>query len=160
MSTPLHGATGLNLALNSGAIAAASGNVNVNIAAAVNYAINGRFYNKAITASSTWPCDAVGHNNPRTPGVFSVQPAGFTCAYALVLDSAGTVTALQGPFVENGSNAPVPSAPAGKVLFGVIKVINNTLTSNGGFRPQTDALNAAGLGTTTYTNTAGHVDYV
>ena len=72
-----------------------------------------------------------------------------------MLDTAGAFTVMQGNLVQSTDKTPVPQAPAGKAIVGVIKVVNATYTTNGGYRPGTDATNTAGL-TTTFVNLSQH----
>lgn len=155
MSISAQGANLLSAALSSGAFAAAAGNINFTNASTITYVLNGQFYSRATVASQAWTIEPNSGIVPTAANSFQTVPAGKSCAFALVLDSAGAFTVMQGAIVESTDKTPVPQAPNGKAVVGAIKVVNATYTTNGGFRPGTDATNSAGL-TTTFLNLAQH----
>lgn len=129
--------------------------------AAVNYAINGVWAaQKAATASFALVVPPITRVDPITQAsvnvyAYATVPVGSKSAFAVWLDSAGTFYVTQGPVVSASSNtdrAPIVIPPADYALVGVATVYNASLSANGGFRPGTDAFNAAGL-TTTYFDT-------
>jgi hypothetical protein len=90
---------------------------------------------------------------PTAPNTLQNIPAGFSCAFAVILDTAGAFTVAQGPLIEGTSvNCPVPQAPAGKAIVGAIKVANGAASA---FVPGTTSFAAASV-TTTYVNLAQH----
>lgn len=163
MSQNLQGATGFTLAFNSGGLARATTASLVQIAAAINFAIAGRLYQKAITNNIPFVIEPGSGLNPQLPNSFVTLAAGESCAFGIFVDSAGAVTYAQGPIVQNGLPCPVPMPPAGfssvgaaggKVIVGALKVANTTNP----FIPGTTLLSAAGV-TDTYFNFAGHPGY-
>lgn len=163
MSSQLQGASNFNLALNSGAFATHGSNINTLTTAAINFAIAGRLYQKAISNNIPWTIEPNSGLDPRSPNSFQIVPAGKACAFLFVTDTTETANSgfwqIQGPIVDAGNNCPLPAVPAGKVAFGALKVVNSTYTTNGGYRPGTDAHNSAGLARTFF-NLVGHVDSV
>lgn len=155
MSISAQGANLLTAAFTSGGFAAAAGNVNFTNANTITYSINGQFYSRASVASQAMTIEPGTGIVPTAPNTLQTVPAGQACAFAVVLDTSAAFTVIQGPLVQSTDKTPVPAAPAGKAIVGVIKVVNATLTTNGGYRPGTDATNTAGL-TTTFVNLAQH----
>lgn len=153
MSSQLQGANAITLALNSGALAGGSTASQFTNAALINYAINGRFYSRAIIASQALVIEPNTGIVPTQPQVLQNIPAGKACAFAVILDTAGAFTVAQGDIVDAGLNAPVPQAPAGKCIVGAIKVNNASVSA---FVPGTTAFNVGGGVTTTYVNLAQH----
>ena len=153
MSSQLQGANALTAAMNSGALAGGSTASQFTNAAAINYAINGRFFSRAIIASQPLVVEPNTGIVPTAPNTLQSIPAGKACAFAVILDSAGAFTVAQGDHVEAGSLCPVPQAPAGKAIVGAIKVNN---ASGAAFVPGTTAFNVGGGVTTTYVNLAQH----
>lgn len=155
MSVSNQGSNLLSAAFTSGAFAAAAGNINFTNASTITYALNGQFYSRTTVASQAWTIEPNSGVVPTAPNSFQTVPAGQACAFALVLDSSGAFTVMQGQLVQSTDKTPVPQAPSGKAVVGAIKVVNATYTTNGGFRPGTDATNSAGL-TTTFVNLSQH----
>jgi hypothetical protein len=152
MSQNLQGANALTFATNSGAFANGSTASQFTNAAAINYAINGVFQTqKAIVASVPLVIEPNTGIVPTAPNTLQTLKAGQSCAFAIILDTAGTFTVAQGDIVQNGSLCSVPQAPAGKAIVGAIKVVNAT----NDFIPGTTLFSAAGV-TTTYRNLAQH----
>ena len=152
MSISLQGATAATLALNSGVFATGTTTSQFTNAAAINYAINGSHQaQKAIVASVPLVIEPNSGIVPTAPQVLQTLAAGFSCAFAVILDGAGAFTVAQGDIVANGSLCPVPVAPSTKCIVAAIKVVNATSP----FIPGTTAFNAAGV-TTTYRNLAQH----
>lgn len=152
MSSTLQGASAITLALNSGAFATGTTASQFTNAAAINYVINGSHQTqKGIVASVPLVIEPNTGIVPTAPQVLQTLPAGRSCAFAIILDAAGTFTVAQGDIVENGSLCPVPQAPSGKAIVGAIKVVNTTNP----FIPGTTLFSAAGV-TTTYRNLAQH----
>lgn len=151
MSSPLQGANALTFAANSGAFANGSTTSQFTNAALINYAINGRFFSRAIIASQALVIEPNTGIVPTQPQVLQTLAAGQSCAFAIILDTAGAFTVMQGDIVAAGTTTPVPQAPAGKAIVGAIKVSNATNP----FIPGTTLFGAAGV-TTTYVNLAQH----
>lgn len=152
MSSTLQGATALTFAANSGAFAQGSTASQFTNAAAINYAINGTFQTqKGIVASAALVIEPNTGIVPTAANTLQTLAAGQSCAFAIILDTAGTFTVAQGDIVPAGSLCPVPQAPAGKAIVGAIKVVNVTNP----FIPGTTNFNATGV-TTTFRNLAQH----
>lgn len=163
MSSPLQGATGFSLAFNSGAFATHGSNINTLTTAAINFCINGRLYQKAISNNIPWVIEPNSGLDPRAANSFQTVAAGKACAFLFVTDAVETANTniwqIQGPIVDVGNSCPLPAVPAGKVAFAALKVSNASYATNGGYRPGTDAHNTGGL-TRTFFNLTGHVDSV
>ena len=153
MSSTLQGANQLTFAANSGAFAGGSTASQFTNAAAINYAILGRFFNRGIIASQPLVIEPNTGIVPAQPQVLQSIPAGRACAFAVILDNAGAFTVMQGDIVDAGLNCSVPMAPATKAIVGVIKVNNASASA---FVPGTTAFNVGGGVTTTYFNLAQH----
>ena len=151
MSHTLQGANALTFAANSGAFANGSTASQFTNAAAINFAINGKFYSRAIIASQALVIEPGTGIVPTAPQVLQTLPAGKACAFAILLDASAAFTVMQGDIVDAGMLCPVPAAPAGRAIVGAIKVSNTTNP----FIPATTLFSAAGV-TTTYTNLAQH----
>lgn len=152
MSSTLQGATAITLALNSGAFARGSTATQITNAAAINYTINGVYQTqKAIVASFALVIEPNTGIVPTAANTLQTLAAGKSCAFAIILDTAGVFTVAQGDIVDNGSLCPVPQAPSGKAIVGAAKVVNTTNP----FIPGTTAFNATGV-TTTFVNLAQH----
>lgn len=150
MSQNLQENSGLTLALNS--IALAIGSTTSQFSAAlVNYAINGRIYQKAAAATQALVIEPNTGIVPTAPNTLQTLAAGQACAFLVLLDASGNYTVVQGALVEAGKACPVPAVPANRVPVGVIKVSNVTNP----FIPGTTAFSAAGV-TTTYINVLSH----
>lgn len=141
MSYNLEGTNSGYLAFNSGAVAAGTNAGTIQLVAAVNFTSNGIFRNKAIT-------DNIAPTRDTAVPAFSVQPASSKANYAFWLDSAGAVTASQGPIVASGGIAPNAPPVPGKTCFAVVSVVTNGSTT---FTPGTTAFGAAGV-TSTFLN--------
>lgn len=150
MSSQLQGANALTFAANSGAFANGSTASQFTNAAAINYAIDGRFYARAIIASQPLVIEPNSGIVPTAPNTLQTLPTGKSCSFAIILDTAGAFTVNQGDFVDSGALVPVAQAPAGKAIVGVIKCVNN---SGANFIPGTTLFSAI---TTTYVNLAQH----
>lgn len=153
MSSPLQGANALTFAANSGALAGGSTASQFTNAAIINYAINGRYFSRAVIASQALVIEPNTGIVPTQPQVLQNIPAGRACAFAVVLDASGVFTVMQGDIVDAGLNCSIPQAPAGKAIVGAIKVNN---ASAAAFVPATTAFNVGGGVTTTYLNFAQH----
>lgn len=104
----------------------------------LTYVLDGVFQTAvAGTDNITWAA-------PSTSFVITTTiPVGNKCAFGLWVDSAGTFTQTQGPLtpysVSTDKAAPPPN-PGSRALVGIFVVTNPSLSTNGGFRPGTDAL--------------------
>lgn len=151
MSSTLQGANALTFAANSGAFANGSTTSQFTNAAAINYAINGRFYSRAIIASQALVIEPGTGIVPTAANTLQTLAAGQSCAFAILLDTAGAFTVMQGDIVAAGALCPVPVAPLNRAIVGAIKVSNVTNP----FVPGTTLFGASGV-TTTYVNLAQH----
>lgn len=154
MSLTLQGANAITIAMNSGALAGGSTASQFTNAAAINYVIAGKFQTqKGIVASVPLVIEPNSGIVPTAPNTLQSIPAGKACAFAVILDTAGTFTVAQGDIVEAGAACSVPVAPATKCIVGAIKVNNASASA---FVPGTTAFNVGGGVTTTYVNLAQH----
>jgi hypothetical protein len=151
MSYNVNELSGATLALNSGALAIGSTTSQLAIATAVNFLLKGRFYQLATSATFALVIEPNSGLVPTAPNSFVTLAAGQACTFAVITDSAGTKTIVQGPIVAAGDPTPVGAVPSDKVLVGVAKVVNVTNP----FIPGTTAFSAAGV-TTTYLNYGTH----
>lgn len=150
---------GLTMALNSGALAEGTNANTIQIAAAINYVIDGRFYSKAITDNI-----AISYAGPTVyqaaaGGIQSVN-GGFTGGvngssriYGIFLNAAGAVSILPGPVVDAAELAggrislQWPDAPAGVCPIGAVRI---DLTAGTTFTPGGTDLSASGVTDTFY----------
>jgi hypothetical protein len=147
---------GGNFNLVSAAIAAAAGNVNLNIAVGTNgHVIDGQFYTRAANASIAWTVsENSGVYGDPGNGSFTGQLGGSTRLFGLYMDTAGALSVKPGPIVKTSDLAAgfaslqFPSNQRGKVCFGFVRVAATAGTT---FIPGVTAQNAAGV-TTTYLN--------
>lgn len=153
MSTQLQGANALTVAFNSGAFAGGSTASQFTNAALINYAINGRFFSRAVVASQPLVIEPNTGINPIQGQVLQSIPAGRACAFAVLLDAAGAFTVMQGDIVDAGLNCPVPMAIRDRCIVAAIKVNNASASA---FIPGTTAFNVGGGVTTTFVNLAQH----
>lgn len=151
MSLNLQGANSLTAALTSGGLAIGSTTSQFSTASIITYVINGRFFTRAAAATQALVIEPNTGIVPTAPNTLQTLAAGQSCAFAVILDTAGTFTVAQGDIVAAGQVTPVPAPPAGKAIVGAIKVSNVTNP----FIPGTTAFSAAGV-TTTYINLAQH----
>lgn len=156
MSVNLQDANAATFAFNSGAFAGGSTASQFTNAAAINYTINGRFYQRAIIASQALVIEPGTGIVPQQPNTLQSIPAGKACVFAILLDTAGAFTVMQGDIVDQGQVCPVPKDPTNKVMVGAIKVNNGSASA---FVPGTTAFNVGGGVTTTYFNLACHPGY-
>jgi hypothetical protein len=155
MSSQLQGSNAITMALGSAGLAIGSTTSQISIGTSIVVSIVGRAVSRGTIASQALVAEPGMQPDPLNKSAFKTLPAGMTCAFSVYVDTAGAVTIGQGDFVENGSLAPVREAPGGKAIIGAVKVVNNTLTANGGFRPGTDAFNNGAV-TTSYINLTQH----
>lgn len=153
MSLSLQGANALTFAANSGALAGGSTASQFANSVAINYAINGRFFNRGVVASQALVIEPGTGLVPTAPNALQPIPAGSACSFAVILDASGAFTVNQGDIVAAGSPCPVPVAPAGKAIVGAIKVNN---AGAGVFTPGATSFNVGGGVTTTYVNLTQH----
>lgn len=161
MSLNLDSANGGTFALSKAGLAIGSTTSQLSIAAAVVNVIDGVFQtNVPTSASFALAVPAATRTDPVTGAsinlyAYATIGVGQKSAFGVWADSSQVVTVTQGPVVSVNSNSDrvsPPPNPGNRVLIGYVTVYNATLSANGGFRPQTDAFNAAGL-TTTYADT-------
>ncbi len=161
MSDNLSQDSGLTVALNSGAIAAGTTAGTVKTTVAIAYALDGRFYSKAITDNI-----AISYSGPAVyqapTGVGSVNGGftggsnGSTRIYGLFLDASGTVSVLPGAIVDSADLAAGraslqwPDVPNNVCPFGAVRI---AVTAGTSFVPGTTSLSASGV-TATYYNLA------
>ena len=150
---------GLTMAFNSGALAEGTNANTIQIATAINYAIDGRFYSKAITDNI-----AISYSGPTVyqaaaGGIQSVNGGftggvnGSTRIYGIFLDTAGAVSILPGPIVDSVELAAGrvalqwPDAPNGVCPIGGLRI---ALTAGTTFTPGSVDLSASGVTDTFY----------
>jgi hypothetical protein len=147
-----------NLNLVSAAIAAAAGNVNLNIAVGtLAHIIDGQFYTRAANASIAWTiAENTGVQGDPGNGSFTGAVGGSVRLFGLFMDTAGALSAKGGK-VSNVAKLAAgeeclewPAPQRGKVCFGVVRI---ALTAATTFVPGVTALNAAGV-TASYINLA------
>lgn len=150
---------GLTMALNSGALAEGTGANTIQIAAAINYVIDGRFYTKAITDNiaisysgpAVYQAAAGGVQNVN--GGFTGGVNGSTRIYGIFLDTAGAVSILPGPIVDSADLAAGrvalqwPDAPVGLCPIGGLRI---AVPAGTAFTPGQTDLGAAGITDTFY----------
>lgn len=152
---------GATMALNSGALAAGTTAGTVKTAAAINYVIDGQFFNKAITDNMAItyagpsvyqaPAGVGGLNGGFTGGV-----NGSTRLYLLCLTALGTLGIVPGKIVDSAELAggrvslDFPDAPAGSCPIGALRV---GLTASTTFVPGVTSLAASGV-TSSFINLA------
>jgi hypothetical protein len=150
---------GLTMALNSGALAEGTNANTIQIAAAIDYVIDGQFYNKAITdnvaisysGSSVYQAAAGGIQ--AVNGGFTGGVNGSTRVYGIFLNAAGAVSILPGPIVDSAELAAGrialqwPDAPAGVCPIGGLRI---ALTAGTAFTPGGTDLSASGVTDTFY----------
>lgn len=148
---------GGNFALNSGGLAEGTNANTIQIATAINYVIDGRFYSKAITdniAISYNAPDVYSQNSVEETGGFVGGPNGSVRLYGIFLDSAGAVSIVPGPIADVAKLAAGevalhwPAPQKDKACIGAVRV---QVTSGTTFVPGTTDLGAAGV-TDTYYN--------
>jgi hypothetical protein len=117
----------------------AIGSTPANVAtAAITYMIGGQVYTKTAVAAGTAFTDVTS------------QADGTTRLYLVVIDTAGTISIINGEVLPSGGQPDdivVPACPLDKCPLGVVKVV----TSGAAFVPGTTSL-AAGTVTDTYYN--------
>lgn len=154
MSDNLSLSQGLTAALASGALAAGTNSGTIKTTVAIPYALDGKFYSKAITDNI-----AISYSGPTVyqaaaGGVQSVNGAftggvnGSTRLYLLNLDASGNVSILPGAIVDSAELAAgrvalqFPDSPNGVCTFGAMRI---ALTAGTTFTPGTTALAASGV---------------
>lgn len=150
---------GLTMAFNSGGLAEGTNANTIQIATAINYAIDGRFYSKAITDNI-----AISYSGPTVyqaaaggiqavNGGFTGGVNGSTRIYGIFLDTSGAVSILPGPIVDSTELAAGrvalqwPDAPVGLCPIGGLRV---ALTAGTTFTPGGTDLSASGVTDTFY----------
>lgn len=162
MSDNLSLSQGFTAALASGALANGTNSGTIKTTVAVPYALDGRFYSKAITdniaISYTGPTvyQAAAGGVQAVNGSFTGGVNGSTRLYLLTLDASGNVGILPGQIVDSAELAAgrvalqFPDCPNGVCPFGAMRV---ALTAGTAFVPGTTALGASGV-TTSFINLA------
>lgn len=148
----LHG----NVVLSRAVLAIGTTKSAIDTTNAVVFANNGVIYNKAAMTSQV----LTSATGPLAPGVGSttggtyVQPAGKTVYYVVCLDSAGTVTCVQGSYNGQPLGGPglvgdgkIPDPGTSVTPFGVIKVVTAGAAT---FTLGTTLFDAANVTTTFY----------
>lgn len=150
---------GLTMAFNSGGLAEGTNANTIQIATAINYAIDGRFFSKSITDNI-----AISYSGPTVyqaaaGGIQSVNGGftggvnGSTRIYGIFLDTAGAVSILPGPIVDSAELAAGrvalqwPDAPNGVCPIGGLRI---ALTAGTTFTPGSVDLSASGVTDTFY----------
>ncbi len=159
MSDNLSMNAGATWALNSGGLAEGTNANTIQIATAINYVIDGQFYNKAITDNI-----AISYSGPTVyqaaaggvggmNGGFTGGVNGSTRLYLICLSTAGAVSIVPGPIVDSVELAAgrvalqYPDAPIGVCPIGALRV---ALTANTAFTPGATDLSASGVTDTFY----------
>lgn len=159
MSDNLSLGSGLTMALNSGGLAEGTAANSIQIATAINYIIDGRFYSKAITddiaisysGPAVYQAAAGGVQNVN--GSFTGGVNGSTRIYGIYLSTAGAVSILPGPIVDSAELAAGrvalnwPDVPAGVCPIGGLRI---ALTAGTTFTPGSTDLSASGVTDTFY----------
>lgn len=157
MELPLRAALGnrvtsgvVTLAINAGSAAT------IKTTGTTTYQIDSRPYTKAALSAQALTANATLQAKITFQTGFYIQPISTTVYYLVLLNSAGTVTVLQGTYSGQqftGANIPLGdgSIPDPQDLsycaIGLIKIVTNASTT---FTPATTALDAAGLTVTFY----------
>jgi hypothetical protein len=153
MSDNLSLSQGATLALNSGALAEGTNANTIQIAAAINYVIDGRFYSKSITDNI-----AISYSGPtvyQAPtgvgsvnGSFTGGTGGSTRLYLIGLNAAGAVSIVPSEIVPTaelaaGTNSlEFPDAPSFVCPIGVLRI---AVTAGTTFIPGSVDLSASGV---------------
>lgn len=146
-----------NRSLNSGTLAIDANTNDVQTSAAVNYIIDGVFYQLAIQAAidlSGIYRITEGGTVAGAAGGYTAIPDGYTCAYILVVDTSGNIRVVEGTQVANTDitegtkTCECPSCPPNHAVFGAVKVAN---ASGSSFTFGTTGLDTSGV-TDTYYN--------
>lgn len=150
---------GLTMALNSGGLAEGTNANTIQIAAAIDYVIDGRFYAKeitdniAISYSGASVYQAAAGGIQAVNGGFTGGVNGSTRIYGIFLNAAGAVSILPGPIVDSVELAAgrvalaFPDAPAGVCPIGALRI---ALTAGTAFTPGSTDLSATGVTDTFY----------
>ena len=149
---------GLTMAFNSGGLAEGTNANTIQIATAINYAIDGRFYSKATTDNI-----AISYSGPsvyQAPagvgslnGGFTGGVNGSTRLYLICLSTAGAVSIVPGQIVDSAELAAgrialqFPDAPNGACPIGAMRI---ALTAGTTFIPGSTDLSASGVTDTFY----------
>ena len=159
MSDNLSLSQGATLALNSGALAEGTNAGTIQIAAAINFVIDGQFYSKAITDniaisySGATVYQAAAGGIQAVNGGFTGGVNGSTRIYGLFLSTAGAVSIVPGPIVDSAELAAgrvalaFPTAPRGVCPIGALRI---ALTAGTAFTPGSTDLSASGVTDTFY----------
>jgi hypothetical protein len=159
MSDNLSQTQGATLAFNSGALAEGTNANTIQIAAAIAYALDGRFYSKAITDniaisySGATVYQAAAGGIQAVNGAFTGGVNGSTRIYSIFLDAAGAVSILPGQIVDSAELAagrvalPFADAPRGVCPIGALRI---ALTAGTTFTPGSVDLSATGVTATFY----------
>jgi hypothetical protein len=154
MSDNLSMNAGATWALNSGGLAEGTNANTIQIATAINYVIDGRFYNKAITDNI-----AISYSGPSVyqaasggvggmNGGFTGGTNGSTRLYLICLSTAGAVSIVPGAIVDSAELAAgrvalqFPDAPLDVCPIGALRV---ALTAGTTYTPGSVDLSAAGI---------------
>lgn len=138
--TSLNQRVDANMCFNSGAIVIGATATAFTTGAAINYSVDGTFYQKTAMTNQALAAPA-GFPALRT------QPANTTAFYTLALDAAGNPVVFQGGFKGELINNPIsgmsvygdgviPDAPDGFTPFAVMKIVSG----GAAFVPGTTAL--------------------
>lgn len=145
--------TGLTFAQNSGALAAGTTAGTVKTTAAINYILNGSFYQKAITDNMSIAFSGPSVYQAPT-GVGSVNGSftggsnGSTRLYLLTLDASGNLAVVPGPIVDSAELAAgrVPlQFPDNAFTTCPIGALRIAVTAGTTFTPGATSLSASGV---------------
>jgi hypothetical protein len=114
MSSTLQGANALTASFTSGLMVVGTTTSGINTTVAIQYAINGRFaVAKTAMTSQAYACEPGTGLLATAPNAFVNIPVGKACAFAWLLDSAGSVTCAQGDIVDEiGSGTSAQCQPS------------------------------------------------
>lgn len=143
---------GGSFAFNSGALAEGTNNATIQIAAAINFTIDGVFKSKAITdniaIAYTGQSGVYSLQNTYSNGSFVGGANGSTRLYCIFLDAAGAVTIEPGQVVDTAALAAgtvslqFADAKRNKACIGALRVAATAGTT---FTPGTTDLSASGI---------------
>jgi hypothetical protein len=152
---------GGNFAFNSGGLAEGTGANTIQIATAINYTIDGRFFNKAITdniaIAYVGPAVYAPAGSVEAQGGFTGGVNGSVRLYGVYLDSAGAVSIVPGPVVDVAklANGEVPlEFPPAQRLKACIGAIRVQVTAGNTYIPGAVDLGAAFVTDTYYNHSA------
>lgn len=165
MSLNLDFANGGSFTLASAGLGIGSTTSQLSTSVSCPYVFEGVFQtNFPITATFALAVPAATRIDPVTGATINLYTyttiaPGQKSAFGVWVDQSQVATVTQGPVVSilnSTDRVSPPPNPGGRNLIGYVTVLNTSLSANGGWRPGTDAFNAAGV-TTAYFNTFSYL---